>query len=188
MTLASVGLDCGTDFSGLDGSPVFPFVQIQFEWDEKDLSYVLPYGPPPLELPTSSKWAVTRPQPKSALRTRQPKPGRKRLGEERRWTQPRRLLTGLDPWWCLSAPCLEDAARADCATARRRRKEAQKRQPQRRCPEQAVVLDPRNETGRMPLSAWPRSRSRLRRAPPAAWFISRLHRSYRPRAVRYHER
>ena len=50
------GLDRGTDFSGLDGSPVFPFVQIQFEWDEKDLSYVLPYGPPPLELPTSSKW------------------------------------------------------------------------------------------------------------------------------------
>jgi hypothetical protein len=38
MTLASVGLDRGTDFSGLDGSPVFPFVQIQFEWDEKDLS------------------------------------------------------------------------------------------------------------------------------------------------------
>ena len=50
------GLDRGTDFRGFDGSPVFPFVQIQFEWDEKDLSYVLPYGPPPLELPTSSKW------------------------------------------------------------------------------------------------------------------------------------
>jgi hypothetical protein len=57
------GLDRGTDFRGLDDSPVFPFVQIQFEWDEKDLSYVLPYGPPPLELPTSSKWAVMRPQP-----------------------------------------------------------------------------------------------------------------------------
>jgi hypothetical protein len=49
------GLDRGTDFSGLDGTPVFPFVQIQFEWDEKDQSYAYPLVGPGL-FPTSTKW------------------------------------------------------------------------------------------------------------------------------------
>jgi len=49
------GLDRGTDFSGLDGTPVFPFVQIQFEWDEKDQSYAYPLVGPGLS-PTSTKW------------------------------------------------------------------------------------------------------------------------------------
>ena len=48
-------LDRGTDFNGLNGPVVFPFVQIQFEWNEKDQSYAYPLVGPGL-FPTSTKW------------------------------------------------------------------------------------------------------------------------------------
>ena len=48
-----------------------------------------------------------------------------------------------------SAACREVAASADCATARRRRKGAQTRQPRHRFPERREASDPRRATGRI---------------------------------------
>ncbi|HEX9877094.1 MAG TPA: tannase/feruloyl esterase family alpha/beta hydrolase, partial [Gammaproteobacteria bacterium] len=48
-------IERGTDFGGLNGPGVFPFVQIQFEWNEKDRSYAYPLVGAGL-FPTSQKW------------------------------------------------------------------------------------------------------------------------------------